>query len=172
MTTNYRETYGMFAFNGILFKHEWAGRAENVVTRRATRGLAGVHTRGNRPGLEYFDARLEWEHQCDLVQAMRLMLQPENHDDFVIATGVIGSTRELLDVVFGLVRRDYRSGATPTPRTCDRRGVGVGSPTPTKGANTDGLRTIHLFARLIPDMLQVDLDVTGVGPNIALPSVA
>src|SRR5262249_2299593 len=98
-TVNYRESYGMYACNGILFNHESPLRGETFVTRKITRGLARV-----RLGLDAcvflgnLDARRDWGHARDFVRAQWLMLQQETPEDFVIATGEQHSVREFVEL--------------------------------------------------------------------------
>jgi GDPmannose 4,6-dehydratase len=100
ITVNYREAYGMFACNGILFNHESPLRGETFVTRKITRGLVRVHL-----GLQdclylgNLDAKRDWGHARDYVEAIWLMLQQEQPEDFVIATGVQHSVREFVTAV-------------------------------------------------------------------------
>ncbi len=99
ITVNYREAYGLFACNGILFNHESPIRGETFVTRKITRGLARV-----RVGLEQcvflgnLDSRRDWGHARDFVRAQWLMLQQEEPEDFVIATGEQHSVREFAEL--------------------------------------------------------------------------
>lgn len=101
ITINYREAYGMYACNGILFNHESPLRGETFVTRKITRGIAqmayGMETTlymGN------IDAQRDWGHAKDYVEAMWLMLQQEQPEDFVIATGVTNSVRHFIQLAF------------------------------------------------------------------------
>ncbi|MCU0586203.1 MAG: GDP-mannose 4,6-dehydratase [Desulfobacterales bacterium] len=99
ITVNYREAYGMFACNGILFNHESPIRGETFVTRKVTRGLARI-----KLGLQEkihignLDARRDWGHARDYVQAMWLMLQQPRPEDYVIATGRQHSVREMIEI--------------------------------------------------------------------------
>jgi len=101
ITKNYRESYNMFASNGILFNHESPRRGETFVTRKITRAVAKI-----KNGLEEclylgnLDAKRDWGHAKDYVKAMWLMLQQEIPDDFVIATGETHSVREFLEEAF------------------------------------------------------------------------
>jgi len=98
ITVNYREAYGLYACNGILFNHESPVRGETFVTRKITRALARI-----KLGLQdclylgNFDARRDWGHARDFVEAMWLMLQQPRPEDFVIATGEQHSVRELVE---------------------------------------------------------------------------
>ncbi|MCD6300126.1 MAG: GDP-mannose 4,6-dehydratase [Dehalococcoidales bacterium] len=101
ITVNYREAYGMFACNGILFNHESPIRGETFVTRKITRAVARI-----RLGLQKklylgnLDSQRDWGHAVDYVKAMWLMLQQDEPDDFVIATGVAHSVREFVEKAF------------------------------------------------------------------------
>ncbi len=99
ITVNYRESYGMYACNGILFNHESPLRGETFVTRKITRGLARVRT-GLQPCvyLGNLDARRDWGHARDFVRAQWLMLQQDEPEDFVIATGEQHSVREFVEL--------------------------------------------------------------------------
>ena len=108
-TVNYREAYGMFACNGILFNHESPRRGEAFVTRKITRaatriklGLARELRLGN------LDARRDWGFAGDFVEAMWLMLQQPQPDDYVVATGETHSVREFLDEVFGYLDLEWK----------------------------------------------------------------
>jgi GDPmannose 4,6-dehydratase len=104
MTINYRESYGMHASSGILFNHESPRRGPEFVTRKVTRAVARIHL-GLQKELELgnLEARRDWGFAGDYVEAMWLMLQQEEADDYVIATGETHSIRELLDVAFRTV---------------------------------------------------------------------
>jgi GDPmannose 4,6-dehydratase len=104
ITVNYREAYGMFACNGILFNHESPLRGETFVTRKITRaaakimlGLQDILYMGN------LDAQRDWGHAKDYVEAMYLILQQETPDDFVIATGVTTRVREFIRMTFAFL---------------------------------------------------------------------
>jgi GDPmannose 4,6-dehydratase len=99
ITVNYREAYGLFACNGILFNHESPQRGETFVTRKITRGLARIaHGLEDCVYLGNLDARRDWGHARDFVEAMWLMMQHEKPMDLVIATGVQHSVRDFVDV--------------------------------------------------------------------------
>ncbi|WP_426271034.1 GDP-mannose 4,6-dehydratase [Dyella kyungheensis] len=99
ITVNYREAYGMYACNGILFNHESPLRGETFVTRKITRALSRIHLGlQNCLYLGNLDARRDWGHARDYVEAQWLMLQQETPDDFVIATGRQSSVREFIEL--------------------------------------------------------------------------
>jgi GDPmannose 4,6-dehydratase len=105
ITVNYREAYGMFACNGILFNHESPIRGETFVTRKITRAVARMHM--GLQGCLYLgnlDARRDWGHARDYVRAMWRMLQQDKPDDFVIATGEDHSVREMVEKAFAAVQ--------------------------------------------------------------------
>jgi GDPmannose 4,6-dehydratase len=100
VTVNYREAYGMYACNGILFNHESPIRGETFVTRKITRGLARIKVGlQNCLYLGNLDARRDWGHARDFVEAQWLMLQQKEPEDFVIATGEQHSVRDFVDAV-------------------------------------------------------------------------
>jgi GDPmannose 4,6-dehydratase len=101
ITVNYREAYGLFACNGILFNHESPLRGETFVTRKITRAVAAIAT-GQQDCLYLgnLDAQRDWGHAKDYVEAMWLILQQEKPEDFVIATGVTTSVREFVRMAF------------------------------------------------------------------------
>jgi GDPmannose 4,6-dehydratase len=99
ITVNYRESYGMFACNGILFNHESPIRGENFVTRKITRALARIKLGlQERLYLGNLNARRDWGHAKDYVEAQWLMLQQEQAEDYVISTGIQFSVRDFVNV--------------------------------------------------------------------------
>src|SRR3954463_15035750 len=108
ITVNYREAYGMFACNGILFNHEGPRRGETFVTRKITRGLARIKAGlQDKLFLGNLDARRDWGSAEDYVEAMWMMLQADEPDDFVIATGEAHSVREFLEAAFSYAGLDW-----------------------------------------------------------------
>lgn len=104
ITVNYREAYGMFACNGILFNHESPLRGETFVTRKITRAVAAiVNNRQDRLYLGNLDARRDWGHAKDYVDAMWRILQQDTPEDFVIATGVTTTVRDFIRLAFSEV---------------------------------------------------------------------
>jgi GDPmannose 4,6-dehydratase len=106
ITINYREAYGMYACNGILFNHEGPTRGETFVTRKITRAVAAIHH-----GLQHrlfvgnLDAKRDWGHARDYVDGMWRILQHDVPDDFVLATGESHSVREFIELAFGHIGR-------------------------------------------------------------------
>lgn len=107
-TVNYREAYGMFASNGILFNHESPRRGENFVTRKITRGVADIVAgRQQKLHLGNLDARRDWGFAGDYVEGMWRMLQHDAPDDFVLATGKAYSVRDFCEFAFSHVGLSY-----------------------------------------------------------------
>jgi GDPmannose 4,6-dehydratase len=117
LARNYRQGYGMFVTNGILFNHESPRRGETFVTRKITRAIAHI-----RAGLQQhlylgnLDAKRDWGYAPDFVAAMWKMLQCDHADDYVVATGESHSIREFLDAAFGYVDMDWREYVRIDPR--------------------------------------------------------
>jgi len=107
ITKNYREAYGIFACSGILFNHESPIRGETFVTRKVTQAVARIfYGLQNHVLLGNLEAQRDWGHARDYVEAMWLMLQQENPDDFVIATGETHSVREFVELAFAEIGID------------------------------------------------------------------
>jgi GDPmannose 4,6-dehydratase len=116
-TVNYREAYGLYACNGILFNHESPRRGETFVTRKITRAATRIKLGlQEKLYLGNLDAKRDWGFAGDYVQAMWLMLQQDKPDDYVIATGQTHSVREFLDVVFGRLELDWKKYVEIDPR--------------------------------------------------------
>lgn len=108
MTRNYRESYGMFAVNGILFNHESPRRGETFVTRKITRAVARIEAGLDRYlYLGNLDAVRDWGYAKDYVEAMWLMLQADEPSDFVIATGTAYTVRDFVEIAFGHAGLDW-----------------------------------------------------------------
>ena len=117
VTVNYRESYELFACNGILFNHESERRGETFVTRKITRAAAAIKLGlQNKLYLGNLDAKRDWGHAKDFVEAMWLMLQQDEADDYVIATGETHSVREFLDEAFGRLHLDWKQFVEIDPR--------------------------------------------------------
>lgn len=116
-TVNYREAYGMFCCNGILFNHESPRRGETFVTRKITRAATRIKLGlQDKLYLGNLNAKRDWGFAGDYVEAMWLMLQQEKPEDYVIATGKMHSVREFLDSAFDLVGLDWREHVEIDPR--------------------------------------------------------
>ena len=109
LTKNYREAYGLFALSGILFNHESPRRGGEFVTRKITSGAAKIKLGMEKEiRLGNLEARRDWGHSRDYVRAMWLMLQQEEPEDFVVASGQSHSVKEFLDTAFSYLDLDYR----------------------------------------------------------------
>jgi GDPmannose 4,6-dehydratase len=109
ITKNYRESYGMHASNGILFNHESERRGETFVTRKITKAAAQIALgRQKELLLGNLDAKRDWGHAKDYVEAMWLMTQQATPDDYIVATGETHTIRELLDVAFSHLHLDWK----------------------------------------------------------------
>ena len=116
-TVNYREAYGLFACNGILFNHESPRRGETFVTRKITRAATRIKLGLQKKlYLGNLDAKRDWGFAGDYVEAMWLMLQQDKSDDYIIATGQNYSVREFLDEVFGYLDLDWQKYVEIDPR--------------------------------------------------------
>jgi len=172
---NYREAYNMYACNGILFNHESPRRGETFVTRKVTRSLAKIHL----GQMEYFelgnlDSMRDWGHARDYVEGMWLMLQQDQPDDFVLATGHMHSVREFVEEAFRYIGRELEwegSGDTEIGREKGGGAVRVKvnpkfyRPTeveqllgdPTKAKTKLGWEPKVEFGDLVKDMMDADI---------------
>ena len=117
ITVNYRESYDLFACNGILFNHESQRRGETFVSRKITRAATRIKLGlQDKLYLGNLDARRDWGYAKDYVRAMWLMLQADEPDDYVIATGETHSVSEFLDETFGLLDLDWKEYVEQDPR--------------------------------------------------------
>jgi len=117
ITVNYRESYGIFACSGILFNHESPRRGREFVSRKVTEGVAKIKSGlADKLIMGNLDARRDWGYAVDYVRAIWLMLQQGEAQDFVIATGISRSVRDLLRVAFSCVGLDYRDYTVIDPK--------------------------------------------------------
>jgi GDPmannose 4,6-dehydratase len=117
ITVNYRESYTLFAVSGILFNHESPRRGLEFVTRKVTDGVARIKLGlADTLSLGNLDAQRDWGFAGDYVRAMWLMLQQDAPDDYVVATGVSHSVRELVEVACGHVGLDWKAHVRQDPK--------------------------------------------------------
>jgi GDPmannose 4,6-dehydratase len=158
ITVNYRESYGMFACNGILFNHESERRGETFVSRKITRAASRI-----KLGLQQklymgnLDARRDWGYARDYVEAMWLMMQAEEPDDYVIATGETHSVREFLEEAFGLLDLDWREHVEIDPRYFRPAEVDLLLGDPTKARTILGWEPRVSFRELVRIMVDSDM---------------
>jgi GDPmannose 4,6-dehydratase len=166
MTVNYREAYGIFACSGILFNHESPRRGENFVTRKVTRGIASILAgRSERLRLGNLEAKRDWGHARDYVEAMWLMLQQESADDYVIATGVQWSIRQLAEIAFGMVGLDWQAHVEVDQAYFRPAEVPDLRGDASKARARLGWRPKISFHDMIREMLVHDLGAAGLNPG-------
>ncbi|MBI3273186.1 MAG: GDP-mannose 4,6-dehydratase [Planctomycetes bacterium] len=159
ITTNYREAYGLFAVNGILFNHESPRRGETFVTRKITRAIGRI-----KAGLERkvylgnLTARRDWGFAGDYVEAVWLMLQQERPDDFVIATGESHSVQEFVEAAFAHAGLDWRAHVEVDPRYFRPAEVDHLRGDASKAERVLGWRPRVRFAELVRRMVDADVE--------------
>ena len=166
MTIQYREAHGLFATNGILFNHESPRRGATFVTRKVTRGiaaiLAGVE---DRIYLGNLDARRDWGYAPEYVEAMWRMLQHDEPDDFVVATGEMHTVRDFVSLAFEYVGRDWREHVAFDPRYLRPTEVDELCGDPTKAREVLGWEPRTSFRELVRIMVEADLRERGLDPD-------
>ena len=186
IVVNYREAYGMFATNGILFNHESPRRGATFVTRKITRAVAKIHRGKQRTlFLGNLDSKRDWGHARDYVEGMWLMLQVEEADDFVLATNETHPVREFVERAFGCVGITIEWQGERG--TVDEIGVDAADPSkvlvrvdpkyfrptevdilignPAKAEAKLGWRPTTLFSALVEEMVAADLADIDKGPQ-------
>jgi GDPmannose 4,6-dehydratase len=156
-TVNYRESYGMFCCNGILFNHESPRRGETFVTRKITRA-AGRIKEGlqDKLYLGNLDAERDWGFAGDYVAAMWLMLQQDKPDDYVIATGQTHSVREFLDLAFDRVGLDWKKYVDVDTRYLRPAEIDVLQGDASKARRVLGWKPKVSFEELVATMIDAD----------------
>ena len=162
-TINYRESYNMFASNGILFNHESPRRGETFVTRKITRAVARI-VAGKQQKLYMgnLDSKRDWGYAKDYVKAMWLMLQQDQPDDYVIATGETHSVREFLDIAFGCVNLDWQDYVCFDERYLRPAEVDLLIGDPAKAKQKLGWEPSTTFEELVKLMVRADLHAVGI----------
>jgi GDPmannose 4,6-dehydratase len=163
MTVNYRVAHGMFACSGILFNHESPRRGENFVTRKVTRGVAQILSgREKKLKLGNLEARRDWGHARDYVAAMWLMLQQDEPDDYVVATGEHRTVRELVVTAFSMVGLDWEQYVEIDQAYIRPSEVNDLQGDATKARVQLGWKPTVTFEEMIREMLESDLALEGV----------
>jgi GDPmannose 4,6-dehydratase len=158
LTRNYREAYGMFGANGILFNHEGPRRGFEFVTRKITSTVARIKAgQATELRLGNLDARRDWGHAKDYVRAMHLMLQQDQADEFVVASGVSHTVREFCELAFAEVELDYRDYVRVDERFYRPAEVESLVGDATKARTVLGWEPSCTFPELICEMVQNDL---------------
>jgi GDPmannose 4,6-dehydratase len=157
LTRNYRDAYGMHASSGILFNHESARRGFEFVTRKITSGVARIVSgRAKDLALGNLDAKRDWGHAREYVEAMWLMLQQSSPDDYVIATGETHTVGEFAQAAFAEVGLDYRNYVTDDQRLYRPAEVNILQGDASKAREKLGWRATIKFEALVKEMVAAD----------------
>jgi GDPmannose 4,6-dehydratase len=162
MTVNYRESFGLHASSGILFNHESPLRGIEFVTRRVTDGVARI-----KLGLDHelqlgnLEAKRDWGHARDYVRAMWLMLQQDEPDDYVVATGRNASVREFCELAFGYVGLNYRDHVVTREELKRPAEVDVLLGDASKARGRLGWQPTITLEQLVAEMVEADLERHG-----------
>ncbi len=163
MANNYREGYGMYTVNGILFNHESPRRGETFVTRKISRALASI-----RAGLQdklylgNLESKRDWGYAPEYLEAMQMLLQQDEPDDFVIGTGEAHSVRDFLDEAFGYVDMDWHKYVEIDPRYFRPTEVDYLLSDPSKAREKLGWEPKVRFHELVRIMVDADLELLGL----------
>ncbi len=160
VTRNYREAYGLYAVNGILFNHESERRGETFVTRKITRAVGRIkHGLQHELFLGNLAACRDWGHAADYVEAMWLMMQAETPDDYVIGTGESHSVAEFLELAFARAGLDHREYVREDPRYFRPSEVDALLADPSKAERELGWKARVRFQDLVARMVDSDLEL-------------
>lgn len=162
ITVNFREAYGIYAVSGILFNHESPRRGTEFVTRKITLTAARIAA-GKQKSLRLgnLDARRDWGFTGDYVKAMRMMLQQENPQDYVIGTGESHSVREFVEEAFALLGLDWRDYVVVDPALSRPADVNNLVADPTKAREELGWKPTVSFRELVRMMVEADVALVG-----------
>jgi GDPmannose 4,6-dehydratase len=165
-TVNYREAYGLFACSGILFNHESPRRGETFVTRKITRALARIKAgRQQKLYLGNLDAKRDWGYAKEYVEAMWLMLQQPEPDDYVVATGQTNSVSEFLEEAFSYAGLDWREHVELDPKYLRPAEVDYLIGDATKAKRAFGWQPKVTFKELVRIMVDADIEQFTLNPN-------
>lgn len=162
-TVNYRESYDLFACNGILFNHESPRRGETFVTRKITRAIARILAgQQDKLYMGNLESKRDWGYAKDYVRAMWLMLQQDQADDYVVATGETHSVQEFLELAFGTVDLNWQDYVEFDPRYLRPAEVELLIGDPTKAKEQLGWEPEVSFQDLVTLMVSSDLEAMGL----------
>jgi GDPmannose 4,6-dehydratase len=163
LTRNYREAYQLHASNGILFNHESPRRGHVFVTRRITSGVARIRAgRAKELRLGNLDAKRDWGHAREYVQAMWLMLQQPEPDDYVVATGETHSVREFAELAFKSAGMDYQHYVVIDPQLYRPAEVNLLLGDASKARENLGWTHRTSFEELVREMVETDCHLLGL----------
>jgi GDPmannose 4,6-dehydratase len=166
MTVQYREAYGLFAVNGILFNHESPRRGGTFVTRKITRGIAAILSgKEQKLFLGNLDARRDWGYAPEYVDAMWQMLQADEPNDYVIATGEMHSVREFVEAAFAQVGLDWTRHVEIDARYFRPTEVDELCGDASKAKAELGWSATTGFRDLVGIMVEADLAEAGLNPS-------
>lgn len=158
-TVNYRQSYGLYACNGILFNHESPRRGETFVTRKITRAIARIkHGLQDRLYLGNLEAKRDWGYAKDYVEAMWMMLQQKKADDYVIATGRTYTVRQFVEEAFGYAGLNWRKHVRIDKRYFRPLEVNVLCGDPSKARRVLGWKPRTTFKDLVRIMVDADME--------------
>ncbi len=163
LTRNYREAYGLFACSGILFNHESPRRGFEFVTRKISSGVASIVAgKSKELRLGNLEAKRDWGHARDYVDAMWRMLQQDHADDYVVATGVTHSVREFAELAFSYVGLDYRKYIVTDKELYRPAEVELLTGNPAKAREKLEWRHSVEFEQLVLEMVRRDCEILGI----------
>jgi len=169
LTRNYREAYAMHASSGILFNHESPRRGYEFVTRKITSGIASILAgKKDQLRLGNLEAKRDWGHAREYVEAMWLMLQQPEPEDYVIATGETHSVQEFVETAFSYVGLDYEKYVMTDPDLFRPAEVNILLGDATKAIKNLGWRVKTGFQDLVHEMVDADCRALGVAPRAPL----
>jgi GDPmannose 4,6-dehydratase len=172
LARNYREAYNLHASSGILFNHESPRRGYEFVTRKITSGLARIVAgQASNLRLGNLDAKRDWGHAREYVEAMWLMLQQPDGDDYVIATGESHSVREFVDLAFSHVGLNYRDYVIIDERLYRPAEVHVLQGDSSKAQSKLGWKCRTTFRDLVIEMVEADVKALTAKPKVMVASV-
>jgi len=160
LTMNYREAYGLFGCSGILFNHESPRRGYEFVTRKITSTIAKI--KAGKAGellLGNMDARRDWGHAADYVKAMWQMLQQDQPEDYVVATGANHSVRQFCEIAFAEADLDWQEWVKVDPRFCRPAEVEDLRGDAAKARKVFGWEPSYSFEDLVREMVRSDLQL-------------
>lgn len=172
-TINHRESYNLFACNGILFNHESPRRGETFVTRKITRAIARIVAgQQKKIYLGNIDSKRDWGYAKDYVVAMWLMLQQEQPDDYVVATGETHSVKDFLDLAFSHVNLNWEDYVAFDERYLRPAEVDLLIGDPTKAQEKLGWKPSVTFPELVNLMVDADLEALGINNGDKVKDIA